>query len=60
MIKAGMVTVLVALPSYLKSSAGWAYQNKAIWVIIMSQLTLARHRGQVLFSLAGRLIATGE
>jgi len=58
MIKAGLVTVLVALPSLLKSSAGWAYDNKAIWVVIMSQLSLARHRGEVLFSLASRVIAT--
>ncbi|UZJ51414.1 hypothetical protein CBS101457_000734 [Exobasidium rhododendri] len=58
MIKAGIVTVLVALPSLMRSSAGWAYDNKAIWVVIMAQLSLARHRGEVLFSLASRVIAT--
>jgi hypothetical protein len=58
MIKVASVTVLVALPSYLRSSAGWAYDNKAIWTIIMAQLTFARHRGEVLFSLASRIIAS--
>lgn len=60
MIKVGIVTVLVALPSLVRSSAGWAYQNKAIWTIIMAQLSFARHRGEVLFSLASRVIATCE
>jgi hypothetical protein len=60
MIKVAIVTVLVALPSYLRSSAGWAYENKAIWTIIMAQLTFARHRGEVLFSLASRIVASCE
>lgn len=60
MIKAGAVTVLVSLPLLLKSSAGWSYHNKAIWTVIMSQLSIARHRGEVLFSLASRVMATCE
>ncbi|PWN37634.1 uncharacterized protein FA14DRAFT_118501 [Meira miltonrushii] len=58
MIKVAVTTVLVALPSILRSSAGWAYKNKAIWVIIMSQLCAARHRGEVLFGFFSRVIAT--
>jgi hypothetical protein len=58
MIKVGMTTVLVALPSILRSSAGWAYRNKAIWTVIMSQFVSARHRGEVLFGLFSRVIAT--
>lgn len=58
MIKVAATTVLVALPSILRSSAAWAYQNKAIWVIIMSQLCSARHRGEVLFGFFSRVIAT--
>lgn len=57
-IKAGAVTILTALPSMVSSSAGWAYQNKAIWVVIMSQLCIARHRGEVAFGLISRLLAT--
>lgn len=60
MIKVGITTVLVALPSLLRSSAGWAYDNKAIWVVIMSQFVSARHRGEVLFGLFSRVIATCE
>ncbi|MCO5565580.1 hypothetical protein L7F22_019254 [Adiantum nelumboides] len=58
MIKVAITTVLVALPSIVQSSAGWAYRNKAIWVIIMSQLCAARHRGEVLFGFFSRVIAT--
>lgn len=58
MIKVAATTVLVALPSILRSSAGWAYRNKAIWVIIMAQLCAARHRGEVLFGFFSRVIAT--
>lgn len=58
MIKTGIVTVLVALPSLLRSSAGWSYRNRAIWPLIMSQLVTARHRGEVLFGLFTRAIAT--
>lgn len=58
MIKTGIITVLVALPSLYKPTAGWAYRNKAIWPVIMSQLVAARHRGEVLFGLASRAIAT--
>lgn len=60
MIKVGIVTVLVALPSYYQATAGWAYRNRAIWPLIMSQLVTARHRGEVLFGLFSRAIATCE
>lgn len=45
-IKAGLLTVLVALPAYVPSSARFFYYNRGLWVIIMAQLTLSLYSGE--------------
>lgn len=57
-VKAAVLIALVSLPAYMKSSAGWCYENRAIWAIFMAQLTLARFRGETAFALLSRILAT--
>ncbi|KAF8550186.1 hypothetical protein OG21DRAFT_1469052 [Imleria badia] len=57
-LKAGMLTILLSLPSFLKSSAEFAYKNKFVWAVIMGQLTLARFRGDTTFGIVTRIIST--
>ncbi|KAF5318091.1 hypothetical protein D9619_012029 [Psilocybe cf. subviscida] len=56
--KAGVLTVLLCLPSFLKSSAAFALQNRFSWGIFMGQLSLARFRGDTTFSLIARVSST--
>ena len=57
-IKAGIITVLVALPSYFKSTAGWFYVNRGIWAVIMTALTIAQFTADTIFGFVVRLVAT--
>ncbi|KAJ3517352.1 hypothetical protein NLJ89_g569 [Agrocybe chaxingu] len=57
-IKAGLFTVILCLPTLLKSSAGFAYKNRFVWAIFMGQLTLARFRGDTAFGLTARIVST--
>ncbi|KAF9035517.1 hypothetical protein BJ165DRAFT_1533514 [Panaeolus papilionaceus] len=57
-IKAGVLSVLLCLPFFLKSSAQWAYQNRFFWAVAMGQLTIARFRGDTTFGLTARVIST--
>ncbi|KAG6918461.1 hypothetical protein DXG01_014088 [Tephrocybe rancida] len=57
-IKAGVLTVLLSLPSMLKSTAFFAYDNRFVWAIIMGQVTIARFRGDTTFGLVARTLAT--
>ncbi|KAN0063991.1 hypothetical protein ACQY0O_003597 [Thecaphora frezii] len=57
-VKAAILIALVSLPAYMRSSASWCYNNRAIWAIFMAQLTLARFRGETAFALLSRLAAT--
>lgn len=57
-VKAGVLTVLLALPSFLKSSAYFAYNNEFVWGIIMGQVTIARFQGDTGFALLVRILST--
>ncbi|KAG1814722.1 uncharacterized protein BJ212DRAFT_1361725 [Suillus subaureus] len=57
-LKAGALTVILSIPSFLKTSAQFAYANKFVWAVFMGQLTLARFRGDTTFGLVARLIST--
>ncbi|KXN81239.1 hypothetical protein AN958_05700 [Leucoagaricus sp. SymC.cos] len=57
-IKAGLFTVVLCLPYFIKNSADFAYQNRFSWGIIMGQLTLARFRGDTTFGLTARVFST--
>ncbi|KAJ8489973.1 hypothetical protein ONZ45_g13364 [Pleurotus djamor] len=57
-IKAGILTVIMCLPSMIKASSGFAYRNRFVWAIFMGQLTLARFRGDTTFGLTARVLAT--
>ena len=43
-VKTGVLVSLVTLPSYLKSSSGFFYYQRGIWVAIMSCLATGMHR----------------
>jgi hypothetical protein len=57
-IKAGIVTVLVSLPSYFKSSTGWFYSNRGIWAVIMTALTIAQFTADTVFGFVVRVVGT--
>ncbi|KAG9311166.1 hypothetical protein JVU11DRAFT_8233 [Chiua virens] len=57
-LKAGILTILLALPSFLKSSGGYAYKNKFVWAVFMGQFTLSRFRGDTTFGLVTRIVST--
>lgn len=57
-LKAGALTVILTIPSFLKVSAEFAYANKFVWAVFMGQLTLARFRGDTTFGLVARIIST--
>ncbi|KAI0653782.1 hypothetical protein C8Q70DRAFT_927041 [Cubamyces menziesii] len=57
-LKAGLLTVILCIPSFLKGSAAFAYRERFVWGIFMGQLTLARFRGDTTFGLVARIIST--
>ncbi|KAJ6463830.1 hypothetical protein C8R47DRAFT_1156945 [Mycena vitilis] len=57
-IKAATLTVIMCLPSLLKSSATFAYENRFVWAIFMGQTTLARFRGDTVFGISSRILST--
>ncbi|KAJ7157023.1 hypothetical protein C8R43DRAFT_998138 [Mycena crocata] len=57
-LKAATLTVIMCLPSFLKSSATFAYENRFVWAIFMGQSTLARFRGDTVFGLSSRVLST--
>ncbi|KIJ58894.1 hypothetical protein HYDPIDRAFT_51292, partial [Hydnomerulius pinastri MD-312] len=57
-VKAGALTIILILPSFIKSSAAYAYKNKFVWAVFMGQLTLARFRGDTTFGLVARICST--
>ncbi|KAF9220310.1 hypothetical protein BS17DRAFT_739428 [Gyrodon lividus] len=57
-LKAGVLTIILTLPSFIKPSAEFAYRNKFAWAVFMGQLTLARFRGDTTFGLVARICST--
>jgi Putative ER transporter, 6TM, N-terminal/Fusaric acid resistance protein-like len=57
-VKAGIVTVLVAMPAYFKSTAGWFYFNRGIWAVIMTALTIAQFTADTVFGFVCRIVGT--
>ncbi|KZV73701.1 hypothetical protein PENSPDRAFT_602548 [Peniophora sp. CONT] len=57
-LKAGILTVVLSIPSLLKSTAGFAYAERFSWAVFMGQLTLARFRGDTSFGLVARIVST--
>ncbi|KZT65496.1 hypothetical protein DAEQUDRAFT_520383 [Daedalea quercina L-15889] len=57
-LKAATLTVLLMIPSFLKHTAHFAYEERFVWGIFMGQLTLARFRGDMTFALVSRLMCT--
>ncbi|KIM88532.1 hypothetical protein PILCRDRAFT_62336 [Piloderma croceum F 1598] len=57
-IKAAVLTVLLCIPSFLKSSGSFAYSHKFVWAVFMGQLTISRFRGDTAFGFVARIIST--
>ncbi|EPQ25662.1 uncharacterized protein PFL1_06799 [Pseudozyma flocculosa PF-1] len=53
-----VATFAIWIITVVPSSAGFAYQNRAIWALIMAQTGLALHGGELIFSLSLRLVGT--
>ncbi|KZO95427.1 hypothetical protein CALVIDRAFT_599211 [Calocera viscosa TUFC12733] len=56
--KAGIITVVVAMPQYVQSTASFYYYHRGLWAIIMAQLTLQRWAGDTIIQWVWRIIAT--
>ncbi|EJU02307.1 hypothetical protein DACRYDRAFT_116034 [Dacryopinax primogenitus] len=56
--KAGIITVVVAIPQYVQTTASFYYNNRGLWVIIMAQLTLQRWAGDTILQWMYRVIAS--
>ncbi|KAH8091403.1 hypothetical protein BXZ70DRAFT_909843 [Cristinia sonorae] len=57
-LKAAILTIVLSIPSLLKSSAAFAFGERFVWAVFMAQLTLARWRGDTTFGLVSRILAT--
>ncbi|KAF8896796.1 hypothetical protein CPB84DRAFT_1682022 [Gymnopilus junonius] len=57
-IKGGLLSVALALPGLLKSSAQFAYENRFLWAIFMGQMGIARFQGDTTFALSARITST--
>jgi hypothetical protein len=56
--KAGALSCLTTLPAFIRSSAGFYYDNRGMWVTILAQMTLAVFSGDTITSFFARLSAT--
>ncbi|KDR73069.1 hypothetical protein GALMADRAFT_270443 [Galerina marginata CBS 339.88] len=57
-LKGGLLALALSLPSLIKHSAAFAYENRFIWAIFFGQMTLQRFRGDTAFALFARIIST--
>ncbi|KAF8911493.1 hypothetical protein CPB84DRAFT_1671782 [Gymnopilus junonius] len=57
-LKGGLLSVTLALPSLLRHSAKFAYENRFVWGIFMGQMALARFQGDTTFALWARITST--
>ncbi|TIB35407.1 hypothetical protein E3P84_01376 [Wallemia ichthyophaga] len=55
-LKTALLVALVTLPAFLKTSAGFYYYERGLWVAIMANLTHSQHRGDTLFNWFTRLV----
>ncbi|OJJ51069.1 hypothetical protein ASPZODRAFT_127074 [Penicilliopsis zonata CBS 506.65] len=53
-----VVTIALAVPAVIPSSAGFYYREKGIWALIMGQTTLLIYMADFTFSLISRVIGT--
>lgn len=57
-LKAAALFPLVALPAFLRRTAGWYYHERGLWVLIMASFTQAPFTGDTIFSFIWRIIGT--
>ncbi|TRM68618.1 hypothetical protein BD626DRAFT_119094 [Schizophyllum amplum] len=57
-VKAGALSIILCMPSFLSNSAEFAYTNSFNWAIFIGQLTLMRFRGDTTFGLVSRVFTT--
>lgn len=57
-MKAGILTVLVATPSWTPQTANFFYENRGLWVIIMAQMSISLYSGETALAFVARLTAT--
>ncbi|KAI0339296.1 hypothetical protein BDW22DRAFT_1409168 [Trametopsis cervina] len=53
-----VITILLWLPSVLRSSAHFAYSQKSLWALIMAQTTMNIYASDQIFNLFTRLLGT--
>ncbi|KAJ6255904.1 hypothetical protein Dda_9363 [Drechslerella dactyloides] len=53
-----IVTIAMAIPTAVKPSAVFCYDNRAVWALIMAQLTISQYMGEFIFSITMRTFGT--
>lgn len=53
-----IVTIAVAIPAVIPTSAGFYYREKGIWALIMSQTTMLVYMADFMFSVVCRTVGT--
>ncbi|EWC48838.1 hypothetical protein DRE_00143 [Drechslerella stenobrocha 248] len=53
-----LATIIISIPTALKSSAEFCHNNRAIWALIMAQLTVSQYMGDFVFSITMRTLGT--
>ncbi|KAH8658600.1 hypothetical protein BGZ61DRAFT_371066 [Ilyonectria robusta] len=53
-----VVTLALSVPAVVKSTAGFFYRNRALWAVIMAQLTLVPYTAELLFGSLIRVFGT--
>ena len=57
-IKAGIITVLIASVAWSKTTAAFWYDNRGIWVVIMCALTISQYTADTIFGFVVRICGT--
>ncbi|KAL5501058.1 hypothetical protein ACEPAH_9445 [Sanghuangporus vaninii] len=57
-LKAGVLSIILSLPTYVRSSAEFTYIHRSVWALIYGQLTLSRFRGDTAFAWISRVFST--
>ncbi|KAK0529713.1 hypothetical protein OC842_004149 [Tilletia horrida] len=57
-LRYALVSFAVWIPAVIPSSAGFYYQNRGLWALIMAQTGLTTTTGEAVFQIVGRLSGT--
>ncbi|ORY87154.1 hypothetical protein BCR37DRAFT_146301 [Protomyces lactucae-debilis] len=57
-LKGSILVLLLALPAFLRRSAGWYYDNRGLWAVIMAAFSVNPLTGDAVFTFVFRILGT--